>query len=375
MTSRRHVLMMIPAVGLVTACAGWSRITPVQTDARAPWTVTGPPDPDIRLDAFRYAILAPNPHNRQPWLIKLIGDDQALIACDLDRRLPQTDPFDRQITIGFGTFIELAKIAASKRGFGVVVTPFPDGVPTDRLDQRPVAHLQFRRDPAVVADPLFQEIPKRHTNRLAYQQATLTGVEQSALTREGVTINQEPSLIAQLRPLVVDAMITEMKTPPAWMETVNVMRIGAAAINATPDGLILEGAMIETLHTMGVVNQTQLANPDSFAFKTGLSDVKKTSGSFPAIAYIKTASNSRVEQLEAGYHYVRANLRATGLGLSMHPLSQALQEYSEMTPYFARVHDLLGLKAGERLQMLARIGKASSVSPSPRWPMEKHLIS
>ncbi len=34
-------------------------------------------------------------------------------AAELLRRLPQTDPYDRQITIGFGAFLELAAIAAA----------------------------------------------------------------------------------------------------------------------------------------------------------------------------------------------------------------------------------------------------------------------
>lgn len=72
---------------------------------------------DFRLLTLRYAILAPNPHNRQPWRIRLEGGDAALIFCDLDRRLPETDPFDRQIVIGFGCFAELAAIAATRNGF------------------------------------------------------------------------------------------------------------------------------------------------------------------------------------------------------------------------------------------------------------------
>jgi hypothetical protein len=62
-------------------------------------------EPDFqakRLDVFRQAILAPNPHNRQPWQIQLIGRDEAAVACDLDRRLPQTDPFDAYTSPGNG---------------------------------------------------------------------------------------------------------------------------------------------------------------------------------------------------------------------------------------------------------------------------------
>ena len=70
---------------------------------------------------------SPNPHNRQPWLITLVGKDEALIHCDLERRLPVTDPFDRQITIGFGCFLELARIAAAERGVSLAIGNSPRG--------------------------------------------------------------------------------------------------------------------------------------------------------------------------------------------------------------------------------------------------------
>ena len=40
-------------------------------------------------------------------------DGGLTIFCDLDRLLPETDPFDRQITIGFGCFLELLQAVGS----------------------------------------------------------------------------------------------------------------------------------------------------------------------------------------------------------------------------------------------------------------------
>ena len=96
-------------------------------------------------------------------------------------------------------------------------------------------------------------------------------------------------------------------------------------------------------------------------------------GSIPAAIWIMTPGNSRLDQLEAGRRYVRANLRATAMGLAMHPLSQSLQEYQEVSGLFKRIHAILGAKQSERLQMLARIGYGPRVEPAPRWPLETHL--
>ncbi len=166
--SRRNLLMSAGGAGLALLGAGAAfAATRTPHRALAPWQVS--PADDVRLHAFRHAILAPNPHNRQPWLITLIGKDEALIHCDLDRRLPVTDPFDRQITIGFGCFLELARIAAAERGVSLAIREFPEGMPdaSGRLDGRPIAHLKFageRRGPPVQGhcDPALGEGAVRH---------------------------------------------------------------------------------------------------------------------------------------------------------------------------------------------------------------------
>lgn len=59
----------------------------------------------------------------------------------------------------------------------------------------------------------------------------------------------------------------------------------------------------------------------------------------------------------------------------MHPLSQVLQEYSEMDTIFQKLHQTLGANEGRRIQMLARLGHGTELEANPRWPAEKCLIS
>ena len=58
---------------------------------------------DPRMRALSYGILAPNPHNRQPWLVDLTTPDRVVVWRDKAKNLPETDPFDRQLTIGMGS--------------------------------------------------------------------------------------------------------------------------------------------------------------------------------------------------------------------------------------------------------------------------------
>lgn len=332
------------------------------------------PVADVRLDAFRHAILAPNPHNRQPWLIRLEGADTALITCDPDKRLPETDPFDRQILMGFGTFIELAAIAASHRGYRIDVETFPQGEPQPRLDTRPIARLRFVRDAAVAPDPLFGAIGKRHTSREVFT-GPPTAAQIVALAAEGAHVIADEALLAPLRTIAVAAITRELTLPHTWMESVRLLRIGASEIDAHPDGLALSGPLIEATSALGLTTSAALADPNSIAFRTGLDQQQRTCGSIPAAIWIATPDNSRSAQLSAGRAYARVSLCAASLGLSMQPLSQSLQEYPEMAELYAQVNHLLGVAAPQRLQMLARVGVGPAVPPAARYSLEAHLIA
>ena len=111
--NRRNFLRM--AGGGVILAAGGSALfatTRTPTKALAPWAQAGA-YADPRMSALSYAILAPNPHNRQPWFVSLESDDALTLYFDTEKQLPHTDPFDRQLTIGLGCFLELMTVPKS----------------------------------------------------------------------------------------------------------------------------------------------------------------------------------------------------------------------------------------------------------------------
>ena len=132
---RRHLLTAATGIILTQQNGLWrsARAEPLGPWRAAPASTATDP----RLRAAAWAVLAPNPHNRQPWLMRLDGTDTMTLFCDLDRRLPETDPFDRQILIGLGAFLELFRLALLEQGLDASITPFPEGEPQPRLDARP----------------------------------------------------------------------------------------------------------------------------------------------------------------------------------------------------------------------------------------------
>ena len=59
---------------------------------------------DVRLDALAYAILAPNPHNMQPWKIELDGDEAYVsnyVEPGVNVLAEIGDPFNSDAGLGF----------------------------------------------------------------------------------------------------------------------------------------------------------------------------------------------------------------------------------------------------------------------------------
>ncbi|MBI1237534.1 MAG: twin-arginine translocation pathway signal protein [Alphaproteobacteria bacterium] len=375
-SSRRRFLQILGSSAVILAAAGTGFVmTREPVSARAPWRNAGQyPDPMRR--ALSWAILAPNPHNRQPWIVDLISETEAVLYCDPDRRLPATDPYDRQITIGLGCFLELFRQAAAEDGLNAGIEPFPDGGNETHLDARPVARLQLTE--GAMPDPLFAFALDRHTNRNPYD--TDRPVPQAAL--DTMTVASGGQLTCgysaggtqrdRLRSLCWAASEIEQTTARTWQESLDLMRIGKREINANPDGIAIPGASMEILNGAGLFTRTTLGEPGSIAYQQSLDMQRGWAETAMAFFWMSTEGNSRLNQLVAGRGFLRAALAATQDGLVLQPMSQSLQEYPEMAALYEEVHRALAPE-GHTLQMLVRLGYARAVAPSPRWPMETRL--
>ncbi len=379
MIARRNFLA-VAGGGVILAAAGgtlWAA-TRDPAGARRPWADAGRAESDPRRRALSFAVLAPNPHNLQPWLVDLSRPDAVTLTCQADRRLPHTDPFDRQITIGLGCFIELFVQAAAADGYSTDVALFPQGEPGSNLDDRPVATLEIARDRQVATDPLFAQTLYRRTNRNAFDTArpvsqdTLRSIVAVA-SRTATGFTNDPDRVAALRRRSWDAMHLEITTHATAKESVDLMRIGRAEVEANPDGISLVGPMIEGLSIAGLLDRAAMLDKGSASFRAKSDAMRVGFDTAMAFVWFTTPANTRVDQVGAGRDYVRANLAATAAGVGIQPLSQALQEFPEMAPHFAGIRADLNVGAGETLQMFARLGYGAPVKGAPRWPVASRI--
>ncbi|KPF77839.1 twin-arginine translocation pathway signal protein [Brevundimonas sp. AAP58] len=379
---KRRQFLALAGGGVVLAAGGGAAAwltTRTPERALAPWKAAAESEyADARLHALSYAILAPNPHNRQPWIADVRTPGEVTLRVDTGRMLPHTDPFNRQITIGLGCFLELMTMAAAERGVGVTLDLFPDGEDPERLTTDRVAVARFGQPGSARPDPLFAHALDRRSNKEPYD--TTRPVDPALLARVLAAARTTPAAgsvdeesIRELRALTHEALRIEIETPRTYGESVDLFRIGRAEVERNPDGIDFTGPLFDTLGAVGVMNRRALADPESQMFKQGLAAVFANTDTAMGHLWMVTADNGRTTQITAGRDWVRLNLAATREGLAMQPLSQALQEFAEMKPLYDRVHARLAPQGGV-VQMLARVGYGPRTAPSPRWPLNAKVI-
>ncbi len=346
---------------------------------------------DQRRRAVAYAITAPNPHNLQPWLVDLRQPDTITLRTDPQRVLTETDPFGRQILIGHGAFIELLVLALAKEGLECKVTLWPQGeLPTDikAWDARPIAQIVISTpSSAVMPDALFDHILKRHTPKSDYDTArlvsaatlkSLTDSAKAANVATGGTV--DVTQLAAMRDLCWQSAQTELLTPRTYLESSKLLRIGPSEILKNRDGISINSAFVRFANAVGMVDRDAPLTQGSAAYKTAMGRFEGHSRSAMGFIWLTTEGNTRSQQIETGRAYVRMQLKATELGIGVHPMSQALQEFIEMKPYFDKAHQLILGKSAPRnasdttVQMLCRLGyPQGAVPPTPRRPLTQFI--
>ncbi len=374
----------------ISGCKTFSSETP--DSAIAAWSpeeiVNNTTDPRIR--ALAWAILAPNPHNRQPWLVELQNKHDVLVRIDNQRLLKHTDPYSRQILIGTGAMLGLLDIAAKRFGYNTATTWFEEGVfDTKSINSKPIARVTFIKSFDHANHNLFNHISKRRTVRSMYDiniipskalESELLTLTTPILENRVVTEEQHALLSAHIKSIAKKAWRIELTTPRTYFESAQLLRVGSREIEKHRDGISITSPLLVAFERLGLFDRGKFPSPDSRIVKAQLDDFNQAVDATPSFYILTSQDNTRTTQIMVGKAYVKAHLISTKHGFVMHPISQALQEFPEMAQLHSELKEKLISKAptsDATVQMLCRIGKIpigkTLPKPSPRRGLRAYL--
>ena len=337
---------------------------------------------DVRLKMLSYAILAPNPFNKQPWQLLLKNTNEISLYIDPDRLLAMTDPLHRLIYASQGTFLELLSMSAKEFGYKTTIQLFPEGIdPVEKTGKSPVAKIIIAKT-KVEKEDLFSQIPLRVTNRRPYKGPPITVEELKILQKSYNNVKNYPmrfitdaEKISKIANLMSEAFKIEVYTERTYAETPKMFRFNADEVAKYRDGFSYEN--------MGVTGNVKFfaekfsgrdkSFSESFKKRT-VNSVEKNAHSAKVFGIMFTQENNRIEQVEIGRKYARVHLTATKLNLSMQMMSQILEEYEELAEVQKKFLEIIKPYTGVP-QLIFRIGHAKPTPHSPRRKLEDFLKS
>ncbi len=383
----RRNFIKVTGVGIGSIALSSSLVGCIDSTAEDDYGWNGPDklETDIRFQVLAYAILSPNPHNKQPWVIRLTGPMSFDLYVDPERLLPETDPVHRQIHIGQGTFLETLSIAATGLGYQAVIDYFPQGIYSNtELANKPVASIRLIENAGIRIDPLFDSLLTRHSNKREYSGYQLNKTEITTLQKTHaahseypLTFQRSSSAKAILVKTLTEAMQIEVGNKQRDMETIKMFRFNDDEVRQYRDGFGTAQAgltgITKFIAETFFLNRKKVEKDSTEFGQQAVDMTQKVTQSTNSFGWISTPSNTRLDQLKVGRDYCRMNLQTTMMGLAQHPMSQVLQEYDDMLALQQSFKKSFNIPSDETVQMLFRLGKAEPVLHGPRR-LVKQLI-
>jgi hypothetical protein len=336
------------------------------------------------LLAIVAGIGAPNPHNTQAWRFRIHSDLEMSLYVDPERLLPATDPSSRQVHIGQGTFLEHLDLGARELGCQARIELLPEGeYGASEIGKKPVARVALEPDQAASRDPLWAAVPHRTTNRASYEGPYLTEAEcgrilaLAAPRHARAEYSADPGRLGSIGETLIQAFAVETNTHRTYDETLRWFRFSDEEISSFRDGLSLPSNATSGLKRF--LAEKFLISRENWHSdknrKVAIDLFRDQVGSARALVWLSTSENTMRDWVLVGRDYARLQLAVTSLGLAMHPMSQALQEYAEMADLRTRLGAELRTHPGQTVQMLARLGRSSYAYKSPRRPIAAMIIT
>lgn len=317
-------------------------------------------NPDFR-ELVRFATLAANGHNTQPWRFSL-SESSVAIHPDFTRRTPVVDPDDHHLYASLGCAAENLMLAARASGRNGELR-FEDGGEGRIL-------YDFRPGRAE-ASPLFEAIPARQSTRAAFDgRAVVTSdlkrLEATAkIPGVDAVFVTDPAKRDQIRDLVIAANTEQIADPAFVAELKQWMRFNPRAALATGDGLFSAASGNPALPSwLGARMFDIVFNADA--------ENEKYAHQMDTSAGVVVFSGERADTehwVRVGRACQRFALQATALGLKQSFVNQPVEVGAMRAP----LASLAGI-GDRRPDIVMRFGFGPDLPKSPRRAADAVLV-
>ncbi|MCB0054956.1 MAG: twin-arginine translocation signal domain-containing protein [Caldilinea sp.] len=363
--SRRTLLKLSGAAG-VAAVGGyalfegapWLNVEPQAELVRRP-LAEAPTATTALRELVRFATLAANGHNTQPWLFA-IRDSSIEIHPDTSRRLAVVDPDDRELWISLGCALENLRLAAQAAGYLPAIT-YPEQADFIRVDLAP-----DRPQPGA----LFDAIPRRQSTRCVYDGqpvATTTHDQLQAVELEpGVSVRliSDRTGMETALEYVNQGNLAQYADARFVGELVHWLRFNKREALASLDGLYTRASgNPEVPRWLGQFFVTR-TKPQQQAD----ADATKLRSS-PSAIVIASSTENRAAWVRTGQVYERLALHLAALDIKSALLNQPIEVAGLRTQF----QQAMGLGT-DQPQLLLRFGYAKAMPRSVRRPVEQVLV-
>lgn len=306
-------------------------------------------------DLIRYATLAPNGHNTQPWMFR-VAKRRIDILPDFTRRTPVVDPDDHHVFVSLGAAAENLSLASAARGL-------PGTIAFDPAAGGSVV-FRFEPGPAALSD-LFDAIPKGQSTRAIYDGRPVSPADLDRLTEAArmpgvdlVLLTDKPR-INRLRELVLEGNTAQMTDPAFMRELRSWLRFNPRQALRTGDGLYSASTGNPPMPSWLGPRAFDLLTTAKAENEKYASQIRSSSG----IAVFTGAQADPAHWAAVGQACQRFSLKATALGLKHAYINQPV-EVPGLRPELA---SLVGMP-GRRPDIVMRFGHGTTLPFSARRP-------
>ena len=312
---------------------------------------TAPRDREL----VRFATLAANSHNTQPWTFA-VGDNEITVAPDFHRRCPAVDPDDHHLFASLGCAVE--NLAHAAAAFGLKAT-------TTLIGDRLVTGLE----PAPpVRSPLFEAITVRQSTRAKYDGKPVSSDSIRLLENAGrepgvsLIIMTDRARVSNVVDYVLQGNSAQMRDAAFMAELKSWLRFSEADAVARMDGLFSRASGNPALPAWLARPLLRLLFTEDRENKKYRDHIESSAG----IAVFISEADDRAHWVAAGRACQRFGLQATALGLKYAFINQPV-EVPALRSQFA---SYLGLD-GRRPDIVLRFGVGPELPRSLRRPPEQ----